>query len=94
MSLVDANVVLRYLLDDHEELSPKAADILERHAVTWIVPTLQRGNALFGRSSGQYAPLERCWLRSHAGAWERSNDPIFQRLDLVQNHEPKPIRDP
>ncbi len=34
MSLVDANVVLRYLLDDHEELSPKAADILERHAVT------------------------------------------------------------
>jgi predicted nucleic-acid-binding protein len=34
MSLVDANVVLRYLLDDHEELSPKAADILERHSVT------------------------------------------------------------
>jgi predicted nucleic-acid-binding protein len=34
MSLVDANVVLRYLLDDHEELSGRAADILERHAVT------------------------------------------------------------
>ena len=34
MSLVDANVVLRYLLDDHRELSPKAAEILERHAVT------------------------------------------------------------
>lgn len=34
MSLVDANVVLRYLLDDHEELSAKAADILERHSVT------------------------------------------------------------
>ena len=34
MSLVDANVVLRYLLDDHAELSPKAAEILERHAVT------------------------------------------------------------
>jgi len=33
MSLVDANVVLRYLLDDHEELSPKAADILEKHSV-------------------------------------------------------------
>ena len=34
MSLVDANVVLRYLLDDHVDLSPKAADILERNSVT------------------------------------------------------------
>ncbi len=34
MSIVDANVVLRYLLDDHTELSAKAADILERHSVT------------------------------------------------------------
>ena len=37
MSLVDANVVLRYLLDDHAELSPKAAGILERQAVTMPV---------------------------------------------------------
>jgi predicted nucleic-acid-binding protein len=34
MGLVDANIVLRYLLDDHAELSPKAAEILERHSVT------------------------------------------------------------
>lgn len=34
MALVDANVVLRYLLDDHKELSPKAAEILEKHSVT------------------------------------------------------------
>jgi predicted nucleic-acid-binding protein len=34
MSLVDANIVLRYLLDDHEELSPKAAEILEQQTVT------------------------------------------------------------
>ena len=34
MSLVDANVVLRYLLDDHAELSPKAAEILHRQSVT------------------------------------------------------------
>lgn len=34
MSLVDANVVLRYLLDDHAELSARAAEILEQHAVT------------------------------------------------------------
>ena len=34
MSLVDANVVLRYLLDDHEELSAKAAEILENDSVT------------------------------------------------------------
>lgn len=29
MALIDANVILRYLLDDHEDLSPKAAQILE-----------------------------------------------------------------
>jgi predicted nucleic acid-binding protein len=34
MVIVDANIVLRYLLDDHPELSPKAADILEQHSVT------------------------------------------------------------
>lgn len=34
MSLVDANVVLRYLLDDHAELSPRAAEILEQQQVT------------------------------------------------------------
>lgn len=34
MSLVDANVVLRYLLDDHPELSAKAADILEHQSVS------------------------------------------------------------
>lgn len=34
MHIVDANIVLRYLLDDHAELSPKAAEILEQHTVT------------------------------------------------------------
>ncbi|MBK5931110.1 PIN domain-containing protein [Halochromatium salexigens] len=34
MSLVDANVVLRYLLEDHAELSPRAAEILEQQQVT------------------------------------------------------------
>ncbi|MEZ5600002.1 MAG: hypothetical protein R3F36_02840 [Candidatus Competibacteraceae bacterium] len=34
MSLVDANVVLRYLLDDHAELSAKATEIIELQAVT------------------------------------------------------------
>lgn len=33
MSLVDANIVLRYLLDDHPELSQRAADILEYQSV-------------------------------------------------------------
>lgn len=33
MSMVDANIVLRYLLDDHAELSAKAADILEQEKV-------------------------------------------------------------
>ena len=31
MSLVDANVVLRYILDDHPELSSRAAEIIESH---------------------------------------------------------------
>jgi len=34
MSLVDANIVLRYLLDDHAELSAKAVAILEQQMVT------------------------------------------------------------
>jgi predicted nucleic-acid-binding protein len=34
MSVVDANVILRYVLDDHAELSPKAAEILEQQTVT------------------------------------------------------------
>jgi predicted nucleic-acid-binding protein len=33
MSVVDANIILRYLLDDHPELSPKAAEILEHQTV-------------------------------------------------------------
>lgn len=58
MSLVDANIVLRYLLDDHAELSPQAADILERHSVTLpvevgceVVYVLQRSMPLSGRKS-------------------------------------------
>jgi predicted nucleic-acid-binding protein len=31
MLLVDANIVLRYVLDDHPELSARAAEILEQH---------------------------------------------------------------
>ncbi|MEY2341698.1 PIN domain-containing protein [Acidithiobacillus sp. IBUN Pt1247-S3] len=37
MSLVDANVVLRYLLDDHPELSARASEILEQHSVTLLI---------------------------------------------------------
>ena len=33
MSLVDANVILRYILDDHPELSTAAAAILEQQTV-------------------------------------------------------------
>jgi len=34
MSIVDANIILRYVLDDHAELSPQAAEILERQQQT------------------------------------------------------------
>lgn len=33
MKRIDANVILRYLLDDHEELSGRAADIIDREHV-------------------------------------------------------------
>lgn len=33
MSIVDANIILRYLLNDHQELSSKAAEILEQQTV-------------------------------------------------------------
>ena len=31
MNIVDANIILRYLLDDHEELSDKATEIIENN---------------------------------------------------------------
>ena len=31
MLLVDANIVLRYILNDHPELSARAAEVLEKH---------------------------------------------------------------
>jgi predicted nucleic-acid-binding protein len=34
MTVIDANIVLRYLLDDHPVLSPKAATIIEQQSVT------------------------------------------------------------
>ena len=33
MTRIDANVILRYLLDDHDELSAKAAEIIDQHHV-------------------------------------------------------------
>ncbi|GAK55576.1 hypothetical protein U27_02410 [Candidatus Vecturithrix granuli] len=36
MLLVDANIVLRYVLNDHPQLSQRAADILEQQTV--VVP--------------------------------------------------------
>jgi len=33
MKIVDANIVLRYLLDDSEKMSEKAAEILENNEV-------------------------------------------------------------
>ncbi len=37
MKIVDANVILRYLLNDHTEMSIRAADILENNEI--YVPT-------------------------------------------------------
>ncbi len=37
MKVVDANIILRYLLEDHPEMSIQAADILEKEEI--FVPT-------------------------------------------------------
>jgi predicted nucleic-acid-binding protein len=33
MQKIDANILLRYVMDDHAELSPKAREIIDQHAV-------------------------------------------------------------
>ena len=33
MQKIDANIILRYILSDHAELSPKAKEIIEQHTV-------------------------------------------------------------
>jgi predicted nucleic-acid-binding protein len=37
MLIVDANIILRYILNDHEELSAKAAEIIENNEVTLTI---------------------------------------------------------
>jgi predicted nucleic-acid-binding protein len=40
MQKIDANIVLRYVLNDHEVLSPKAKDIIDNHIVEVPVEVL------------------------------------------------------
>jgi predicted nucleic-acid-binding protein len=40
MQKVDANIILRYILNDHAELSPKAKEIIEQHTVEIPVEVL------------------------------------------------------
>jgi predicted nucleic-acid-binding protein len=40
MQKIDANIVLRYVLDDHEALSPKAKEIIDDHIVEAPVEAL------------------------------------------------------
>lgn len=34
MAIADANIILRYILNDHEQLSAKAAEIIENNTIT------------------------------------------------------------
>lgn len=38
MAIADANIILRYLLNDHEELSTKAEEILENNRIILLLP--------------------------------------------------------
>ncbi len=37
MAIVDANIILRYVLDDHAELSAQATEIIENNVVTLLI---------------------------------------------------------
>jgi predicted nucleic acid-binding protein len=40
MLKIDANIILRYILNDHEEFSPKAKEIIDKHIVEVPVEVL------------------------------------------------------
>jgi len=40
MPFIDANVILRYVLDDHAELSPKAKKLIDENSVETPIETL------------------------------------------------------
>ena len=40
MQKIDANIILRYIMNDHEELSPKAKKIIEQNIVEVTVEIL------------------------------------------------------
>jgi len=40
MQKIDANIILRYILNDHEEISPKAKEIIDKHIVEVPVEVL------------------------------------------------------
>ncbi|MBF0101846.1 MAG: twitching motility protein PilT [Desulfobacterales bacterium] len=40
MCIVDANVVLRYILNDHPKLSPIAAEVLENHRAILVTEVM------------------------------------------------------
>ncbi|WPF87664.1 twitching motility protein PilT [Cyanobacterium aponinum AL20118] len=38
MAIADGNIILRYLLNDHEKLSNKAEEILENNKIILLLP--------------------------------------------------------
>jgi predicted nucleic acid-binding protein len=66
MLFVDANIVLRYVLNDHPQLSRRAADILEEQTV--VVPTEVVCEVLCTSESVSYQPSGNSHQTERAGS--------------------------
>ena len=89
MQKIDANIVLRYLMNDNPELSPKAKDIIEQNIVEVPVEVLCEvvyvlsGHYKIGRQNvsaklKQFFELTQCTLTNR--------DVILQGLDYFGKH--------
>jgi predicted nucleic-acid-binding protein len=76
--IADANVILRYLLNDHEVLSAQAAEILENHAVR--IPIAVACEVVFVLQ--KVYKIEREKIRSILKEFVEENPIFVERIDL------------
>ena len=77
MIIVDANIVLRYVLDDHPTLSLKAAEIIEHQSVT--LPIEAACEVVY--------VLQKVYNVERADIYQKLSDLVNQRLVLVEKTE-------
>ncbi len=81
MVLVDANIILRYLLDDHQDLSAKAAEIIEeREAAMPMEVTCEVVYVL-----EKVYKLDRRQIQCHLSELVRSHLLAVDKADVLLN---------